>query len=72
VDGAQRPVAGRHTHHIVAEAERGEHAALDAYDDALNRMLPPTATDVIESQREAIRQAVDRIRTVDTGDSLVE
>jgi len=60
-------VPGRHDHHIVSEAERGEHAALDAYDDALNGMLPPTVTDVIEAQRDALKEANDRIRTIDMG-----
>jgi uncharacterized protein (TIGR02284 family) len=60
-------VPGTHDHAIVSEAERGEHAALDAYDDALNGMLPPTVTDTLEQQREAIRLANERIRTVEMG-----
>ena len=63
-------VPGRHDHHIVAEAERGEQAALDAYEDALNGMLPPTATELVEMQRDAIVTAVDRIRTLDMGYSI--
>ncbi|HEY5618572.1 MAG TPA: PA2169 family four-helix-bundle protein [Vicinamibacterales bacterium] len=60
-------VPGQHDHTIVTEAERGEHAALDAYDEALNGMLPPTVTDLVETQRDAIQQANERIRTVDMG-----
>ncbi|MBI4888094.1 MAG: PA2169 family four-helix-bundle protein [Acidobacteria bacterium] len=60
-------VPGRHDHTIAREAERGEHFALDAYDEALGGMLPPTVTDVIEGQRDAIKQANERIRTVDMG-----
>jgi uncharacterized protein (TIGR02284 family) len=60
-------VPGRHDHAIVIEAERGEHAALNAYKDALNGMLPPTATDVIEAQRDAIRDATERIHEVESG-----
>jgi uncharacterized protein (TIGR02284 family) len=63
-------VPGDHDHHIVAEAERGEQVALDAYEDALKGMLPPTVTEMVEMQREAILKAVDRIRTVDMGYSL--
>jgi uncharacterized protein (TIGR02284 family) len=63
-------VPGRHDHHIVVEAERGEHVVLDAYEEALNGMLPPTVTDIIESQREAIVKANDRIRSVDMGYSV--
>lgn len=58
---------GDHDHAIVTEAERGEHAALHAYNDALNGMLPPTVTDLVEEQRDAIRIANERIRTVDMG-----
>ena len=60
-------VPGAHDHAIVTEAERGEHAALEAYNDALNGMLPPTVTDLVEEQRDAIRSANERIRTVDMG-----
>ena len=60
-------VPGRHDHAIVIEAERGEHAALKAYKDALNGMLPPTVTDLVEAQRDAIRDANERIHTVDMG-----
>jgi uncharacterized protein (TIGR02284 family) len=59
-------VPGDHDHAIVTEAERGEHAALNAYKDALNGMLPPTVIDLVEEQRDAIRAANERIRTVDT------
>lgn len=58
---------GRHDHHIVTEAERGEQAARNAYDDALKGMLPPTVTDMIEAQREAMTAANDRIRSIDMG-----
>ena len=58
---------GDHDHAIVIEAERGEHAAINAYDEALNGMLPPTVTDLVEEQRNAIQQANERIRTVEMG-----
>ncbi|MGH9256374.1 MAG: ferritin-like domain-containing protein [Vicinamibacterales bacterium] len=60
-------VPGGHDHAIVSEAERGEHAALNAYKEALNGMLPPTVTDLVEMQRDAIHAANERIRTVDMG-----
>jgi uncharacterized protein (TIGR02284 family) len=62
---AQMP--GQHDHGVVTEAERGEHAALDAYDEALHGMLPPTVTSLIEAQQEAMHAAVERIRTIDMG-----
>jgi uncharacterized protein (TIGR02284 family) len=63
---------GNHDHHIVAEAERGEQVALDAYEDALNGMLPPTVMETVEMQRDAILKAVERIRTVDMGYSIAD
>jgi uncharacterized protein (TIGR02284 family) len=60
-------VPGHHDHAIVSEAERGEHAAINAYDDALHGMLPPTATELIEAQQDAMHDAVDRIRALDMG-----
>jgi uncharacterized protein (TIGR02284 family) len=61
-------VPGDHDHAVVMEAERGEHAALSAYDDALHGMLPPTVTDLVEAQRTAIETANERIRRVEMGD----
>jgi uncharacterized protein (TIGR02284 family) len=58
-------VPGAHDRAIVIEAERGEHAALHAYGEALSGMLPPTVIDLVEEQRDAIRTANERIRTVD-------
>jgi uncharacterized protein (TIGR02284 family) len=60
-------VPGHQDHTIVTEAERGEHAALDAYEDALSGMLPPTVTELIEAQQLAMQKAVDRIRSFDMG-----
>ena len=65
--GLKSLVPGLHDHAIVTEAERGEHAALNAYEDALNGMLPPTASTLIEAQREAMQKANDRIRALDMG-----
>jgi uncharacterized protein (TIGR02284 family) len=58
---------GHHDHAIVAEAERGEQVALDAYEEALNGMLPPTATGLVEEQRAAMQKANERIRSIDMG-----
>ena len=60
-------VPGHQDHAIVTEAERGEHAALDAYDEALHGMLPPTVTELIEAQQQAMQEAIARIRSVDMG-----
>jgi uncharacterized protein (TIGR02284 family) len=60
-------VPGHQDHAIVTEAARGEHAALNAYEDALSGMLPPTVTSLIEAQQQAMQKAVDRIRSFDMG-----
>ena len=61
-------VPGSDDRAIVKEAARGEHAALGAYEDALSGMLPPTVSDLIETQRDAIFAANDRI-AAETGRS---
>ena len=65
-------VPGSHNHKLIAEAERGEHYALNAYEEALNGMLPPTAIPIVEAQREAIGRANERIRTYDMGYAVSE
>lgn len=55
-------VPGHHDEAIVTEAERGEHAAMKAYDDALNGVLPPTVIAIVEAQREQMRVTQERIR----------
>jgi uncharacterized protein (TIGR02284 family) len=55
-------VPGHHDQTIVTEAERGEHAAIKAYDDALSGVLPPTAINIVEAQREKMRETQERIR----------
>ena len=50
-----------HDRAILNEAERGEHAAMKAYDDALNGVLPPTVIGIVEAQREEMRASQQRI-----------
>ena len=63
----QSLVPGNHDHTVVTEAKRGEQAAIDAYNEALSGMLPPTAIGLIEQQRDAMLSDGDRIRTVAMG-----
>ena len=65
--GLKSLVPGHTDHTIVTEAERGESLALDAYEEALSGMLPPTVTSLVEEQRDAMRKANDRIRSIDMG-----
>jgi uncharacterized protein (TIGR02284 family) len=55
-------VPGHHDQTIIIETERGEHAAIKAYDDALSGVLPPTVIDLVEAQREEMRGTQMRIR----------
>jgi uncharacterized protein (TIGR02284 family) len=57
-------VPGHQDQTIVAEAERGEHAAIKAYDDALNGMLPPTVIGLVEAQLAQMRFSQQRIREI--------
>jgi uncharacterized protein (TIGR02284 family) len=59
-------VTGHRDHAIVVEAERGEHAALSGYEDAVNGMLSPTVREVIERQLLELKQANERVRALDT------
>ncbi|MBI3047616.1 MAG: PA2169 family four-helix-bundle protein [Acidobacteria bacterium] len=65
-------VPGDHDHHILAEAQRGEHAAWRAYEDALDGMLPPTVSEIVEAQRDAIRKATDRIHAIDVASTIAD
>jgi uncharacterized protein (TIGR02284 family) len=57
-------IPGHSDHAIITEAIRGEQAARAAYDDALAGMVPPTVSDLLEAQREALRKSDDRIRAI--------
>jgi uncharacterized protein (TIGR02284 family) len=60
-------VSGNHDHAIVAEAERGEEAAVRAYRDVLNEVLSPEARDLIEQQLSAIAVAHERVLVAANG-----
>lgn len=66
--GLKSLVSGpHHDHAVVTEAERGDQHAIDAYQEALSGMLPPTVIDLIEEQRDAMKKDNDRIRSIDMG-----
>ncbi len=58
-------VSGKDEGAIVAEVERGEDAALDAYQKALEKDIPGDLRDVIESQYKQIQEAHNRIRSME-------
>jgi uncharacterized protein (TIGR02284 family) len=50
---------------LLAEAERGERAAIHAYEDALGGVLPPTVVDLVERQLAAIRKQYSRLAALE-------
>jgi uncharacterized protein (TIGR02284 family) len=58
-------VSRHHDHALLAEAERGERAAIEAYGGALAGMLPPTVSDLVDRQLAGIREALGRIVAVE-------
>ena len=60
MDGAEGPLLGYSDKRVMTEAERAEAFALAMYEEALNKLLPPSARDVVEEQSSQIRLAHDR------------
>lgn len=58
-------LTAHHVQAMVQEAARGEQAALRAYKDALDGMLPPTVRDVVEQQYADVQQAYARLQDLD-------
>jgi uncharacterized protein (TIGR02284 family) len=58
-------VAGNDEGAIIAEAERGEDAAVEAYRKALSKDLPPDIREVVDRQYRHVLDAHDRMRTLE-------
>lgn len=58
-------ITGKDTAAIVAEAERGEDAAVKAYQDALKKDLPRDLRDSIQRQYNSVQSAHDRVRSLE-------
>lgn len=54
-------VSNHHDAALLKEAERGERNAIQSYREALQGMLPPTVSDLIEHQLVAILEARSRL-----------
>lgn len=54
-------MGGANDEQMLKRAEHAEELALSAYEHALDDMLPPTARDLVEQQRNEIRVAHDRV-----------
>jgi len=55
---------------IIKEAERGERAALTAYQEALDSMLSPEARELIESQCAQVQQTYSRLNAFLIGEAV--
>jgi uncharacterized protein (TIGR02284 family) len=58
-------VTGRDEAAIIAECERGEDLAVQAYEEALTSALPPDLRAVVERQLGHIKEAHDQIRSLE-------
>ena len=58
-------VTGKDESAIVAECERGEDSARDAYQKALKEHLPVDVRSIVESQFLEVKQAHDQVRSLE-------
>jgi len=58
-------VTGKNDASIIAEAERGEDVAKNAYADAIKASLPPIVGAVVSRQAIKVREAHDRVRSME-------
>jgi uncharacterized protein (TIGR02284 family) len=63
--GIKTAVSGKDEGAIIAEAERGEDAAVEAYRKALEKDLPRDIREIIEKQYQQILEAHNRIRSLE-------
>ncbi len=57
-------VTNRDRHAILAEAERGEDAAVDAYKDAMEKDLPMPIKEIVTRQSAEVQAAHDKVRAL--------
>jgi uncharacterized protein (TIGR02284 family) len=55
-------IAGKSESAIIDECERGEDAAMSAYQDALKKQLPSDLLSIVEDQYAAVREAHSTVR----------
>lgn len=58
-------VMGKDEGAVIAECERGEDSAVDAYEEALESDLPANVRAIVETQFEQVKKAHDRIRSLE-------
>jgi uncharacterized protein (TIGR02284 family) len=57
-------VTNRDRHAILAEAERGEDAAVSAYEEAMEKNLPAPIKEIVSQQSAEVKAAHDKIRAL--------
>ncbi|MCU0627246.1 MAG: PA2169 family four-helix-bundle protein, partial [Gemmatimonadaceae bacterium] len=62
-------VASRDDVAILAECERGDEAAVTAYENAMRAALPSNVLDVVQRQGMDVRAAYERVRTLEVARS---
>jgi uncharacterized protein (TIGR02284 family) len=62
-------VASRDDVAILAECERGDEAAVTAYENAMRAALPSNVLDVVQRQGMEVRAAYERVRTLEVARS---
>jgi uncharacterized protein (TIGR02284 family) len=62
-------VTGEDEGAVISECERGEDSAVKNYQDALNEDLPENIRSIIEQQFIQVKEAHDRIRTLERASS---
>jgi len=58
-------VTGKNDGSIIAEAERGEDIAKNAYAEAIKGSLPPSVSALVSRQAIKVREAHDRVRSME-------
>jgi uncharacterized protein (TIGR02284 family) len=61
-------VTGEDEGAVVSECERGEDAAVENYQEALNETLPANVLAIVERQYVQVKEAHDRIRALERAD----
>jgi uncharacterized protein (TIGR02284 family) len=63
--GIKSAITGEDEGAVISECERGEDSAVSNYRDALNTDTPANVRQIIERQFSAVKQAHDRIRSLE-------
>ncbi len=58
-------VTGKDEGAIIAECERGEDAAVEAYEEALKQEMPASVQAIVQTQFAKVKEAHDRIRAME-------